>query len=70
MILNTGTLDWESSSLTTGPSLHITTLLQMLKNLDETCELKWKDKINKLMFVCNCTKHSDTGYSSNYLLFV
>lgn len=44
-------------------------LLQMLRALDETCKSQWKDELNKLMYGYSCTKHSVTGYNTYYLLF-
>ena len=45
------------------------TLLQMLRSLEETCKSRWKDEIDKLIYAYNCTRHTVTGYSPYYLLF-
>ena len=45
------------------------TLLQILRTLEETCKSRWKDELNKLMYGYNCRKPSLTGYSPYYLLF-
>ena len=38
----------------------------MLRALNETCKLQWKDELE---YTYNCTKHSVTGYNPYYLLF-
>ena len=45
------------------------TLLQILRTLEETYKSRWKDEINKLMKAYNCTKHSVIGCSLYHLLF-
>ena len=42
----------------------------MLQTLPELHKSKWKDHIHKLVFAYHCTKHSRTGYSSYFLLFI
>ena len=41
----------------------------MLKILAERNESNCKDHIQKLVYAYNCTTHSSTDYSPNYLLF-
>ena len=45
------------------------TIISMLQTLPELHKSKWKDHIQKLVFACNCTKHSRTKYSPYFLLF-
>ena len=45
------------------------TLLQMLRTLPESQKSKWPEKLNKLTFAYNSTKHSSTGFSPHFLLF-
>ena len=45
------------------------TLLQMLWTLPENQKSKWPEKLNKLTFAYNATKHCSTGYSPHFLLF-
>ena len=45
------------------------TVLQMLRTLPETQKTKWPEKLNKLMFAYNATKHSTTEHSPHFLLF-
>lgn len=45
------------------------TLMQMLKTLTDMDKLSWKDSLNKLIFVYNCTRTEVTGFSPFYLLF-
>ena len=45
-------------------------IISLLRTLPELHKSKWKDHIHKLVFTYNCTKHSRTGYSSYFLLFV
>ena len=40
----------------------------MLKALKETENKYWKDHIQKLVYVYNCTKHSTTGYAPYFIL--
>ena len=44
-------------------------VIQMLRTLSEKLKYKLKDSLNKLMYAYKCTKHSDTRYSSYFLLF-
>ena len=44
-------------------------VIQTLHTLPEKLKYKWKDSLNKLLYVYNCTKHSVTGYSPYFLLF-
>ena len=39
------------------------TLIQMLRTLTERNKHNWKDELNKLTYVYNCTRHSVTGFS-------
>ena len=45
------------------------TLLGMLRTLDENQKHRWHEKVNKMIFAYNSTKHESTGYSPFYLLF-
>ena len=45
------------------------TICKMLRTLPEVYKSKWKDEVNKLVYVYNCSKHSVTGFSSFYLMF-
>ncbi|KAL1265362.1 hypothetical protein QQF64_003389 [Cirrhinus molitorella] len=45
------------------------TLLQMLKTLTERQKSNWKDALNKLIFVYNCTRSKVTGFLPFHLLF-
>ena len=45
------------------------TLIQMLRTLTERNKQNWKDKLNKLTYAYNCTRHSVTGFSPFYLMF-
>ena len=44
-------------------------IIAMLKTLEETEKKSWKDHVQKLVYVYNCTKHSTTGYAPYFLLF-
>ena len=45
------------------------TIISMLQTFPELDKRKCKDHIEKLVFEYNCTKHSRTEYSPNFLLF-
>ena len=45
------------------------TLLQMLRTLPEEQKSRWPEKLNKLTFAYNSTKHSSTGFSPHFLMF-
>ena len=44
------------------------TIIKMPKTLAERNKSNWKDHIQKLVHVYNCTTHSSTGYSPYFLL--
>ena len=46
--------------------LHI---CQNLKTLEENEKKSWKDHVQKLVYVYNCTKNTTTGYAPYFLLF-
>ena len=41
----------------------------ILKTLEQTEKKLWKERIQKLVYACNCIKHSTTGYAPYFLLF-
>ena len=41
----------------------------MLRTLPENQKARWHEKLNKLMFAYNASRHSATGYAPYYLLF-
>jgi transposase InsO family protein len=45
------------------------TVLQMLRTLPEDQKARWPEKLNKLIFAYNATKHSSTGYTPYKLMF-
>ena len=45
------------------------TLLQMMRTLEEKEKVRWHEKLNKLTFAYNCTRHETTGYSPHFLMF-
>ena len=44
------------------------TLLNMLRTLDEPQKADWKSHVNRLVHAYNCTTHTSTGYSPYYLM--
>lgn len=46
------------------------TLLNMLGTLQPSLKGNWKDHVETLTHAYNCTKHSSTGFSPFYLMFV
>ena len=45
------------------------TLLAMLRTLPESGKGRWHEKLNKLLYVYNCTQHDSTGFSPFFLMF-
>ena len=45
------------------------TLLQMLRTLPENQKKRWHEKVNKMTFVYNTTRHDSTGFTPYFLLF-
>lgn len=45
------------------------TLLKMLRTLPENQKKRWNEKVNKMLFAYNATRHDSTGYSPHFLMF-
>ena len=45
------------------------TIIEMLRNLEESQKTHWKDHLSKLTHAYNCTKNSSTGYSPYFIMF-